>query len=145
MRDYDRRFTPHQPVKRFKYQFFRSGIQARTRLIQQQDGSIANDRPGDGHPLPLAAREGNAALPYYRVVAVGKFMNELVDVGHLRGLEDLGARRFGLSVGDIFPDRSLEQNAFLRDDADLLAERTLLELPDVMAVNPNDTGIRIVE
>src|SRR5580658_5659487 len=99
----------HQTVERFEHQFLRSRVQAGAGLIQDQDGAIANHGAGDGDALPLAAGKSYAALSNYGVVALRHLLDELMRVGHFRGPVNLGAAGFRLAVGDLIPDRAMEQ------------------------------------
>ncbi len=76
MCDDDGRSTLHQLVQGFDDRLFGGRIQTHGRLVKNQDGRIANDRPGDGNSLALTARERDAALADHRVVAVGHFLDE---------------------------------------------------------------------
>ena len=63
----------------------------------------------------------------------------------LRRLFDLGARRVGLAVGDVLPDRLVEEDRLLLDVADLVAERLQGVGPQVLAVDPDRALGGIVE
>src|SRR5204863_471265 len=62
-------------------------------FIEQQDGRVAKDRPGDGDSLPLAAGELDATLADQRVIAVLELRYELVRVRPVRSPDDLLGRR----------------------------------------------------
>ena len=66
-------------------------------------------------------------------------------VGQFRGADDLGAVRFRPAVGDVLPDRRVEQQRVLQHETDLLAQRSNREVPDVRAVDRDGPGHRIVE
>ena len=54
------------------------GVQRRGRLVEDQQRRLAQQRPRQRDPLPLPAREPDAALADDRVVAVGKLADDLV-------------------------------------------------------------------
>src|SRR5207248_3110708 len=56
-------------------------VQVARRLVEDEDLRVREDRPGDGQPLLLAARELDAALADERFVALGQLDDELVGVG----------------------------------------------------------------
>src|SRR5207302_3872647 len=58
-------------------------------FIEQQDGRVAKDRPGDGDSLPLAAGELDATLADQCVIAVLELRYELVRVRPVRSPDDL--------------------------------------------------------
>ena len=65
-------------------------------LVEDQDGRIAEDGPGQGDALPLAAGEAIAQRPGLRLVAFGQFLfDEAMGVGLLGGLDHLLARGVG--------------------------------------------------
>ena len=68
---------------------FGGRVQTRGRLVENQDGRIANDRAGNGNALALTARERDAALAHHGVVAVGHFFDEFMRVGQFGGAPDL--------------------------------------------------------
>ena len=55
------------------------------------------------------------------------------------------ARRVRLAVGDVLPDRRVEQLRVLQHEPDLPAQRPDREVPDVDAVDGDRAGVRVVE
>ena len=77
------------------------GVERRGRLVEQQDRRVAQERPGDRHPLPLPAGEVRAARPDARRQPLGQAGDE---VGELRRVQDRGevaARERGVEQGDV--------------------------------------------
>ena len=98
------------------------GVERRGGLVEQEDRRVAHDRPGDRHPLALAAREPAAALADDRVVTVREADHEVVDLGGPgRGLDVLVAG-VGPAEADVLADRGVEQEALLKHDAELAAQ-----------------------
>ena len=60
----------HQAVDRLLHQPLRFGVERAGGLVQDQDRRVAQQRPGDGDPLALAARQPGAPLAQDRVVAL---------------------------------------------------------------------------
>ena len=59
-------------------------------LVEDQDGRVAEDGPGQGDPLPLAAGEPAAERADHRVVALRQVrLDEVVGVGLLGRLDHL--------------------------------------------------------
>ena len=52
--DDETRAVAHQRRERLLHQPFRLGVERGTRLVEQQDRGIAQQRAGDGQPLPLS-------------------------------------------------------------------------------------------
>src|SRR6185295_6196458 len=95
--------------------------------------------------LALPARQRRAPLADQRVVALGKLPDELVGVREPGGLLDFGARGVGLAVGDVLPDRLVEEDRLLLDVADLVTERLQRVRPQVLSVDPDRAFRGIVE
>ena len=103
------------------------------------------DRPGDGDALLLAARQSVALVPEDRVVSVGLREDEVVGVGRAGRRHDVLETRGGLPVGDVLPDRAVEEDRFLQDDADVAPQVLEPDVPQVHAVQGDRTVIHIVE
>ena len=104
----------------------RLGVERAGRLVEQQDRRAVVDGARDRDPLRLAAREPQAALADPRVVAEREALDELVRVRELRRPDD--ARLLGLvAEGDVAADRVVEQVALLEHEADVPAERAVVE------------------
>jgi hypothetical protein len=54
-------------------------------------------------------------------------LDKFVGIGQFRGALDFLTTRARLTVGDVVPDRTVEQQRILQDETDLLAQRFLLE------------------
>ena len=104
---------------------FRMGVERRGRLVEQQDGRVLEDGPGNRHPLFLAAGQLQPPLADPGVVAVRQPDDEVVDMGHAGRLLDFVFCGFRTAVGDVVEDRVVEQHGVLRNDADRRAHRVL--------------------
>ena len=135
MRDHDGGSAFHQSVERLEHQLFGRRVEPRGRFIEDQDRRVADDGAGDGDALALAAGERHAALADHRVVAFRHPLDEFVRVGEPGRADDLIAGGFGFAVGDVLPDRRVEENRLLQDETDLLAQRSQSELAHVLSVD----------
>ncbi len=97
-------------------------VETGQRLVEDDDGGIADRGAGDRDPLPLAAGQRGAALADDGVVALREPLDELVSAGQPGGALDLLLGRPRQPVGDVVPDRHGEQHALLQHDRDLLAD-----------------------
>ena len=104
MGDDERGAAFHEPVERLLDQRLVGGVERRGRLVEQQHGGVFEDGAGDGDSLPLAAREVDAALAEFRVVALRQRFDEQIGGGAAGGGLDFGARRAGPAVGDVVGD-----------------------------------------
>ena len=94
----------------------RLGVQvdARGRLVEDQDARVGDQRARERDELPLAGRELRAALADLGVVAVLERGDELVRADRARRAADLLRRRFGRAERDVLGDRAGEQEGLLR-------------------------------
>ena len=86
----------------------------------------ASSGPGEGDQLPLAEREPEAPLAELGVVAVLELADPAVGADGAAAALDLGARRLGPRERDVLGDGAGEEEALLRHDAELAAQRLLL-------------------
>ena len=94
-------------------------VEARRRLVEQQDARVGEDRARDRDALALAARQPDAALADDRVVPLLEAVDELVGVRDAAHPLDVFARRRGRSVADVLGDRAVEQEVVLQHDAEV--------------------------
>ena len=129
MRDHDRGASLHQPLHRLLDQRLRLRVQARRRLVQDQHARIRQERPRQRHPLPLAARQLDAALADQRAVALRQARDELMRVGDPGRLLDLISQNI-VTLRDI--------KFFVLDEADRMldmgfvhdVQRVIIKLPE---------------
>ena len=124
---------------------FGVAVERRGGLVEHQDARTLEDRPGDGDPLLLPARELQAALAHHRLPAVGQRLDEGPDVGHLGGLLDLGPTRVRASVEQVVVDALVEQHRVLGDDPDGGAQARLAHRADVLSIDQDAPAGEVVE
>ena len=73
------------------------GVDARGRLIEDDNGCVFENRPRDGDPLLFAARERAAAFADDGVKAIGKRHDEIVAPGLFGRIDHLVLRRVWLT------------------------------------------------
>jgi hypothetical protein len=76
-------------------------IKSRGRLVENEDRRIAQECAGDRQTLLLALRQGGAAFPDHRVVALRQPEDHGVDAGQTRRFLDLVRRGVGPAIGEI--------------------------------------------
>ena len=105
-------------------------------LVEDQQGRIAQDRPGQGNSLPLPTGKEAAAWADDGLVAPLELgLDELMGVGLVGGLDHFVAGRMRRAVADVVQDRVVEEQRFLRHQADL---RTNVRQPHVAQVDAVD-------
>ncbi|KAK1241728.1 hypothetical protein MKX07_007551 [Trichoderma sp. CBMAI-0711] len=86
MRDNHHRPALAGPLKGRLDKLLALRVERASRLVEQQDVRVADERAGDGDALLLAARERDAAGANVGVVAFGEGDDEVVDGGVAAGL-----------------------------------------------------------
>ena len=92
MGDDERRAARHQRIERALHERFVFRVERGSRLVEQQHRRVFQDRAGDRQPLPLAARQRDAALADQRVVALRQRLDEKVGGGADGGGADFASR-----------------------------------------------------
>ncbi len=116
--DHEGRASVHEPPQGVLDEDLALRVQGAGRLVEQQDRGVAQDGPGQGDALALAARELHAPLPHQRGEALGELVGELRDVGGRGGRADLVLGGAGPGEGDVVPQAAVEHRGFLRDVGD---------------------------
>ena len=124
---------------------FRHGVQRGGGLIQNQNGRILQEDPGNGHALLLTAGEQGAPLAYIGIKSMGHFQNILIDLRLLGRLDHLLHGGIGLSVADVLKNGIGKQEHILLDNANILVQALLGHLADILAIDGDDTGIHIIK
>ena len=138
--NHDRGAALHQPLHRLLDQRLRFRIEARRRLVQDQDRRVRQERPRQRHALSLAAGQLHAALADQRAIAGRQAGDEVVRVGQTRRVLDLRLRRAGATVGDVLGERAMKQDWLLLHDRDPAAQRLLRRVPHVLSVDQHPPG-----
>ncbi|GAB2720050.1 hypothetical protein GCM10010442_46520 [Kitasatospora kifunensis] len=108
-----------QPFDGLLHHHLGLGVQRGGRLVEQHDGGVLEDGPGDRDPLALPAGESGADLADPRVVALREAVDELVHVRGAGGGLDLGVGRLGPGERDVGADGVVEEVDVLEDDGEV--------------------------
>ena len=120
-------------------------VDGRGGVVEDQQPRVGDQRPGQRHPLPLAAGKGQALLADHGVVALRQPVDELVRLGRPGRRQDLLVGGVGAAVGDVGPDGVGEQEAVLHDQADRGPQGVPGHVGDVVPADPDHAGLRVVE
>src|SRR5260221_2834208 len=121
VRDHERRAPPPQRAQTVLDHGLALAVEARGRLVQDQDAWIGEDCPGDRDALALTARELDATLAHHGVVLLFEALDELLAVRHAAHGADLLRRGVGPRERDVLGDGAVEQEAVLEHDAEVAA------------------------
>src|SRR5918995_4951330 len=140
-----RRLPGHEAIQGFLDLRLALAVEARHRLVQDQDGGVADDGPGDGYPLALPSGESVAPLADDGLVPIFEVHDEVVGVGCFGGPDNLLRGGVQLAVGDVLLDGGAEQDRVLEDDPDLLAQGLELEVLYVSPIDPDGAASGLVQ
>src|SRR5215207_1358747 len=118
VRDDDRRPALHRLAEPGADPRLGRGVDARGRVVEDQDSRLEDQRARDRDPLSLTAGERDPALPDHRVVALRQFGDELVRLREPRGAFDLLVGRAWPGERDVLAHGRGEEERVLQDDAD---------------------------
>ena len=114
-------------------------------VVEDQDGRVDEQGPGDGDALALAARQRVPPFADHGVVPLGQVADEPGGAGGLGGRLDLVHGRVGPPVGDVVPDRHGEEERLVEDDADVRPQAGERQVAHVVAVDAHRTAGHVVE
>ena len=145
MGDHDRRASARDALERRLDLPLGEAVERRRRFVEHQNRRRLQHRARDRDPLLLAARKLEAALADRRLIALRQRADEPVDLGVLGRRVDVRLARAVAPVADVVDDRIVEQHRVLRHHADRGAQRTLGDRADVLPVDQDAPGGRLVE
>ena len=100
----------------------RLGIEGAGRLIENEDGRVAQDRPGNGNALTLSARQRITPFSDHRIVAQRLFADEAIGMSGPGRSLDLGVGGPRTPHADVGPDRVVEEHRILTHHRHLVVE-----------------------
>ncbi len=135
--------VPEHPLVALEHDGLRRRVEGARRLVQDEDGGIGQEGPGDGEALALPGRELTATLSHHRGGAVGHGGHELVEAGGGDGVEDLGVGGVGPGVAHVVGHRAVEDEGVLLHDGDVVSDIPQGQIPQVVPVegHPAPVGI----
>ena len=145
MRHDKARTTGHELVECRLHLQLGTRIDARRRLVQQQNRRIGEHDARDAQQLFLTLAKRAAVLADYRIVAAWQLHDKLVRVRALGGLDNLLARGSWATVSDVVRHRALEQPCVLQHHAKGAAQACARVVTRGTAIDRNATGVDIVE
>lgn len=126
-------------------QGLRVHVQGRQGVVQDEEAGSADDGPGQGEALALAAGEAEALLADLRVRVLGERVDE-VRLRDGQGAVQLGLTGVGLGAHeDVLPHARGEEGRFLEGDRHECAERFPGHLGDVLAVQGDPARCDLVQ
>ena len=121
------------------------GVNAGGCLVQNDNGRIFKDCPGNGNTLLFPAGKGTAALADYGVVAVRQCHNEIVAACLFRSIYHLLLRGIRLAEADVGADGIVEQIHILEHHGNVGKQAFAGHLSDIHTAHGNAAVIYIIE
>src|SRR5215218_6241363 len=121
------------------------GVEGARRLVEDQERRPAQERPGDGDALALAAGEVLPTLGENGVVSFGLLGDERRGACEPRRLGDLGPARARPAIADVLADCRRQDDAVLPDERHVGADVGETGVAEVDAVEAQRAGGRVVE
>ena len=106
-------------------------------------GGSFRQRARDRQPLTLAARQGAPALAHFGVKPIDVVFDEIERLRPRGGRAHLLVGGVGFADAQIFCDRTIEQQRFLKNHADIAAKRGEFDVPHIHAVDLDESRLRI--
>ena len=132
VRDDERRRAVFDLPQRLLHVRFELRVERARRLVENQNLRPPQKRARDREPLPLSARQLDAAVADGRVVRAGQAVDELISRRPLGRRPDGVIVRQRRAVADVVADAAREQRRLLHDRGDLRAQPSRIERPDVV-------------
>ena len=104
-------------------------------VVEDQDGRLLHEGPGNSHPLELAAGEGHAPLAHQGVVALLKAHDHVVDGSDAGRLLHFFIGGGGVHDADVLPDGAGVEEGLLEHDPDVPAKAGVVDVVDVHAAD----------
>ena len=145
MRDNQGCTSLHQVGKSLLHLAFGTFVQIRGRFIKNQDRGVFQQSPRDGDALPLSTGQHKTTLPKHSFVSLRQLINKRICQGGSCRLLDHFHRHQRAPVGNVVAHRVVEQDGFLRDDANLVAQISYMKITKVDAINFHGSSRRIVK
>jgi hypothetical protein len=150
VRDSDHRLALHDAVERGLDRRLHLAVERRGRLVEHKDRRVLQDDARERDPLPLTARELDAALTHHGIIAEPSFgilqaEDELVRLGPARGDHHRRLSRIWPAVEDIVAHGAVKERGVLRDHTDLAAQAVLLDVAYVLSIDPYRSALNVIE
>lgn len=111
------------------------GIDARRRLVEDNDRRVLEHGAGNGNTLLFSARKRRTSFAHLRIITVGESRDKFVAAGGFSGGDDFFVRGVGFSEFDIVFDRVVEQIHVLEHHRNIFHKAVELIIPDIFAAD----------
>ncbi len=135
----------HQLEQRFLDARLGARVHAGGRLVQNQNARVGQNRARNRQHLALALAQVGGALREHRPVAVRQLADEVVSIGHARGLHHLVVARVQPPVADILHDRIGKHERILQNQPQRAAQVGAADVAQVVPINADRAAVDVVK
>src|SRR5699024_3097241 len=143
--DHDRGPTASELVDAVMNRGLVEGVERGADLVQEDDGGIFEQRPGDGHSLTLASGEHLSLLPYRGLPTLRQTRGRLIESCGGDDMAYVGIARLRTRDPDVLLDRRVEEEDILECERDQLAEGLRCDLSNVHSTDPHRSRVDVME
>ena len=145
MGDHEHGLSAQQLGQRLLDKVLVFGIGIGGRLVEQHDGGIFEHGARQSDALHLSAGQVHASRAHDSVGPIGEFLEDIVALRQMEGLQHLFARSGGLRVRHVVRDGGLEQPRVLEDDARVRSQPSVVYLAHIFSPDAHDPFLGIPE
>ncbi|MNH91728.1 hypothetical protein D3C73_442960 [compost metagenome] len=135
----------HQRVHRLLDLDFSPCIDAACRFIENQDGRVRQNCPGNSQQLLLPLRNIGGFLVQNSVIAQRKCADKVIGMRSFGGPHHIGFCSTLTAIGDVVTDGSVEQPGILEHHTEFAAQLTALHISNVETVDDNLAAADFIE
>jgi len=115
-------------------------VQHGSGFVQNYNGRVLEQDPGQGQALALAAGQAVALVADWGGVLLGQGVDEFISTGGPGGVFDGFGSGAGQAPGDVLGHRGILQQGLLRHQGDVAAQMGRFEALDIPAVQQDFPG-----
>src|SRR5438046_916189 len=145
MSDHNTGTALHQPVEGIENDGFGYSIESGRWLVENENGSIADNGPSDPDALALAPGHRCTALADNSVVSIRQLLDETVRIRQLFGFDNFLKRGSRFAIRDVLPDRRAEEQRFLQNKSKLPTQGFQLQVAHILAVDADGSQRQLIE
>ena len=117
----------------------RRSIEGTSSLVEQKNGRVLQQGPGDSHTLFLPTTQPDTTFSNLGLVTVGEAQNPFVHLSGRRRSYDFFVRGAEPAITNVVLDARVEQDTILRNDTDCFPQTGLSDIPDILTIDQDSS------
>src|SRR5690606_1513123 len=143
--DYDRAALLDERFDGVLYDGFRFGIDAGSRLIEDEDVGIKHECPDKGNKLTLTHGQVVPSFIHLKIIAARQLFKEIVSADDGSGFFYIIQLEPGVHEGEILEDRTRKEKDILEHNGQVRSQVVELVIPDIPAIDSDAAIVHIIE